>query len=212
MTLETLFINLAYILMFLGLAVRDMLKLRALLIAANASFIAFACLASNFPMTFWNAVFIGLNTWHIIRLWRERRPLALPPELQAIHEKSFEGMTSREFLTIWEMGQFFVIADERLIDEGTPLGELMIVEEGTVAIKKGEKEIARAGAGDFLAEMSYFTGEPASATVAALGVVRYRAWDREKLARLRQINPGLYIKLQGILGRGLSHKVARFQR
>jgi CRP-like cAMP-binding protein len=55
--------------------------------------------------------------------------------------------------------------------------------------------------------MSFISGEPASANVIADGRVEYMAWPQDKLRALQQLNPGLLVKLQHILGRDLTGKV-----
>ena len=55
--------------------------------------------------------------------------------------------------------------------------------------------------------MSFLSGEPASANVAASGDVQYVSWTQEKLKSLEQLNPQLLIKIQNVLGKDLVGKV-----
>ncbi len=74
-------------------------------------------------------------------------------------------------------------------------------------MEKNGDFITKLDRGSFLAEMSFLTGNPATADVFADGKVRYIFWKQEKLNDLQKINVDMFIKLQNILGKDLSEKV-----
>lgn len=207
MQTDEIFLNAAYVLTSCALLVRDILWLRAFLLTSQICFITYAILAGNFSMTAWNTVFIAVNVVQTARLWWERRPIPLPPELDDIHRKVFSILSPREFLYFWETGRFREVDGGRIIREGEEQKELSLIVDGRVGVVKDEREIARLSRGNFIAEMSFLTEEPASADVRAEGIVRYVSWDQAKLASLKQVNPELLIKLQAILGKDLSRKL-----
>lgn len=202
-----IFLNAAYVLTSCALLARDILWLRGFLLTSQSCFITYAILADNFSMTVWNTVFIAVNVVQTARVWWERRPILLPPEPDDIHRKVFSIMTPREFLYFWETGRFREVDGGRIIREGEEQKELSLIVDGKVSVVKDGREVARLSRGNFIAEMSFLTDEPASADVCAEGLVRIVSWDQDKLANLKQVNPNLLIQLQAILGKDLSRKL-----
>ncbi len=209
MTMDSMgFLHLAYGLMFVALAVRDILWVRSILLAATFSFITYALTTRNHVMTSWNVVFVVVNTLQVIRLVRERRPVGIPPEAADLYRDVFSSsMTTREFLYFWEMGHARPAGDGPIVREGERQAELVLVTADEVRVSRAGREIARLGRGHFVAEMSFLTGEPASADVTPIGATELRGWDPRRLASLRQLQPELFMKIQGVLGRELSTKV-----
>ncbi len=207
-----LFLNLAYVLMVLGLIVRDILWLRIFLVSSQTCFISYALATDNFSMTAWNSAFIAINAVQVARLAWERRPVPLPADLEDIYKKVFSVMTRREFLYFWETGRIQSATDQLLIREGDAQKELSLIVSGTVCVSKEGLPVVRLFSGQFIAEMSFLTEEPASADVHADGAVSFISWDQQKLANLKQVNPTLLIKLQAILGKDLTHKLKMLSR
>ena len=200
-------LHLGYILMLIALVVRDMLWLRSLLISAQISLVFYALLQGNQLVAFWNFIFVGINTYQVIRIIRERKPIEIEPELLDLYKSTFHSMTPREFLNFWGMGQINEAEKGVLIRQGENQNDLLLLLSGTVDVKQNGKPIAQLTRGHFMSEMSIITGEPASASVSSSGPVQYAAWNRAKLDNLKKMHPQLSIKLQGILGRDLINKI-----
>ncbi|RME81306.1 MAG: cyclic nucleotide-binding domain-containing protein [Zetaproteobacteria bacterium] len=86
-----------------------------------------------------------------------------------------------------------------LIEQGTPSAGLMIVREGAVevVIERGESTLRVGGGreGFVVGEMSFLTGEPASATVLATEDGSAYLLSREGAERLMQAHPNLMLGL-----------------
>lgn len=199
--------NVAYVLNFFALAVRDVLWLRVVLLPAQLSWLTWGSLTGNVATVGWNTVFISINVFQVIKILRERRPIALPSELADLHERVFPEMKPREFLLFWETGRLTDVRGERLIEEGHRPTELLLVVDGEARVVKDGRELARLKRGQFAAEMSFISREPASADVIADGELKYIGWSQAKLENLDVISPELSHKLQRILGRDVTAKI-----
>ncbi len=199
--------NLGYLLNLLALAVKDVLWLRAVLIPAQLSFIGWGLSAGLVPPVAWNVVFLSINTVQIVRIIRERRPIELPSELVDLYESVFRSMRPREFLLFWETGTQRRVVDAPIVREGEAPEALLFIISGTARVVKGGRGIATLSRGSFAAELSFLSREPASADVVAEGAVEFNSWRQDKLRRLRKIDPALYVKIQGILGRDVTDKI-----
>ena len=191
----------------MALLVRDVLWLRGILMISQTLMISFSIVSSRDYITFWNGVFFTINTVQVIRLLLERRPIVLPPELEEIYNRVFSVMEKREFLYFWNTGKIFKVENDFLCEEGKVPQELMLIFKGEVSVMKNKKEVVKLQKGAFVAEMSFMTGEGATADVKAIGDVEFIAWDSEKLANLKLANPDLMIKIQVILGKDLTEKL-----
>ena len=207
MPISHIILNLGYGLGIVALAVRDVLWLRSILMVSQLSLCTCATMLGNYNAAFWNLTFVCINLYHVIRLIRERRPIELPAELVDLHERIFSSMSKKEFLYFWQTGNARVVQDQLLIREGERQEDVSLILSGCVAVLKGGRTLAELGRGSFVAEMSFLTGDPASADVQASGEVEYVSWQQEKLRGLKMLNPGLYMKIQHILGKDLAGKV-----
>ncbi len=200
-------LNLGYLLTFTALSVRDILWLRVLLVSTQLSFFSYGLITQNKTVIFWNSLFLIINSYRLVRLIQERRPIDLPPELIDLYEKVFSSMRRREFWYLWHIGRRRTVKDRQIIRKGERQRELMLITAGKVEVNRDGTLLAELTRGSFIAEMSFLTGEGASADVFARGEVQYMAWEQEKIRSLQQINPDLYMKIQNILGKDLSAKI-----
>lgn len=200
-------VNLGYFFMFLALTAKDILLLRSILILGQLSLVSFGYFSDNLYVSFWNVLFFGINSFQIARLLRERTKIELPAELTDLYERVFSSMSRREFLTFWNMGRTERREGDQMIREGEHQRELVLILSGTFNVVKGSEVIAKLNRGSFIAEMSFLTGDPASADVFANGPVEYIVWNQEKLRNLNQINPQLFIKFQNVLAKDLADKI-----
>ena len=205
--MEQIFPHLGYGLMLLALAVRDILWLRSILVFAQLSLAAYAIMANNMAVAFWNVLFVCINSIQVVRILKERRPVELPADAADLYTEMFSVMSRREFLFFWQRGTINEVCDTWITREGERQNELSLILSGTVQVVKNGSAIARLSRGSFIAEMSFLTGEPASADVIAQGRVHCISWQQETLRSLEQANPQLLIKIQGVLGRDLVDKI-----
>lgn len=207
--MEDWVINAAYAVSLLALGVRDVLPLRALLLAGQALFLAWGVLIENTPTVAWNAAFMTINAVMIARVAWERRPLEIPAALRDLYDEIFSPMSARDFLLLWEMGDPHRAENEPLVRQGATPDALKLILAGTARVQRDGRHVADIGRGGFVAEMSLLSGQPASADVTPTDAVDYLAWSREKLATLERLNPSLYLALQKALGRDLTRKARR---
>ena len=81
-------------------------------------------------------------------------------------------------------------------------------ETGTQPVWNNDgKPIASLERGSFIAEISFLTGEPASADVHAIGEVIFISWKSDRLKNLQHQNPSFWMKLQHALSEDLIKKV-----
>jgi CRP-like cAMP-binding protein len=206
-------VHFGYLLQLFALLARDVLWLRGILVAAQSVLAFYAYLRGPefLPYVYWNALFVLINLYWVVRLLRERAGVELPAELVPFYEKHFAAMTPPEFLRLWREGRKGSLTDAQLVREGTRPDALYFLLSGEVAVLSAGRELARLAAGSFVAEMSLLTGEYTTADAHALGTIEYLAWPAATLARLRTRNPMLWSKVQSVLGHDIVEKIRRAQ-
>ena len=205
---SVIILNLGYALTFIALAIREVFWLRITLTAAQVSLFTYHYYyANNQSAAFWTAVFIVVNTYNIVKIIIDRRPKIIPDEIRDLYEGIFSNLTTREFLYFWNMGRIRSVTDDFLINSGEKQNNLLLVLSGTANVEVNGKPIASLDRGAFIAEISFLTGEPASADVHATGELIFIAWRSERLKNMQQENPSFWMKLQHALSEDLIKKV-----
>lgn len=207
--MSEIIVNIGYLLMLAAFVVRDMLRLRVLLVTAQTLLIGYALSQGAMAVAFWNALFVGINGFQVYGILKDRREVTLPESLQGVFRTSFAQLTPQEFLKIWNLGIDQEKTDDLLVAEGTVEQDLLYLVSGEVVVQRSGSTIAHLGSGYFLAEMSFLTGEETNAAVVAKGDVSLRIWSRKSLEQLRLRDSGLFIKFQNVLGADI---VRKFQR
>ncbi len=201
-------LNLGYSLTFIALAIREVLWLRTTLTAAQISLFTYHFFfANNQSAAFWTAIFVIVNTINIIKIILERRPKIIPKELQDLYKGIFNNLTTREFIYFWNMGNIKSVKDKFLIHSGEHQNNLLLILYGKANIEVNEKPIAVLERGSFIAEISFLTGEPASADVRVINELIFISWNSQRLKNMKNDNPDFWMKLQHSLSEDLIKKV-----
>ena len=201
-------LNLGYALTFIALAIREVLWLRVTLTAAQISLFTYHYYyADNQSAAFWTAIFVIVNSYNIIKIILERRPKIIPDEIRDLYDGIFSNLTTLEFLYFWNMGTIRSVKDEFLIHSGEKQNNLLLVLSGTANVEVNGKPIANLDRGAFIAEISFLTGEPASADVHAIDELIFISWRSERLKNMQHENPAFWMKLQHALSEDLIKKV-----
>ena len=208
MSESVIVLNIGSALTFVALAIREVLWLRTTLTAAQISLFTYHYFyIGNKFAAFWTAVFIFVNTYNIVKILVERRSKIVPDEIRDLYEGIFRNLTTREFLYFWNMGTIKSVTDDYFIHSGEKQNNLLLVLSGIANVEVNNKPIATLERGAFIAEISFLTGEPASADVNAKGEVIFIAWNSIRLKGLQHDNSSFWMKLQHALSEDLIKKV-----
>ena len=202
-------LNLGYFLVFLALAIREILWLRVTITAGQSTLFTYSMLNGNYNIAFWNSLFILVNIIQIIILYRERQELVVPDEIQDLYDSIFHAKSHREFLNFWDQGKICQVDKESLITSGDTQTDLMLILNGKADVVRDGEKIATLDRGQFIAEISYITGKPASADVVPQGSLTYYVWDHNTLNKLRKSKPVTMGKLDSILTLDMAEKLTR---
>ena len=203
MDIATIDGHLAFGLIAFSFLVKDILWLRVVSILASLFSVFYNYTIPVEPMWLainWNFVFITLNLYHIAVIIYEKRPIKMAPKDKELYETLFKDLSPVEYLKIskvarWEKYE----SGEKIIRQGTPVLDLILIYNGTVDVAVDGKKVAELRDGQFVGEMSFLTEKPATATCVVKHNTECLVWKQPEFKELLKRNPSLYYTIQGLL-------------
>ncbi len=205
--MDTLLLNLAYTFYVAASLMPSGLKLRLGLIAQSIAFMTWA-VATGTPTTLvWNILFVSVNIYQAIRIVR-RNAVTLGAEEESIRTAIFPNLSKRDFLQLWAAGRGDdAPVGERLCTEGSPNRDLFLLTSGELLVttRAGLRRTRRSTC--FIGEMSFLSGEAASADVVAATPIRFRQWNQDDLRALNLLNAECSKALQDAMALDVTRKL-----
>ncbi|MCB1477998.1 MAG: cyclic nucleotide-binding domain-containing protein [Tepidamorphaceae bacterium] len=203
--------HLSYVLLVLSMMMRSMTWLRVIAVSAGLTSGAYGYFWLNDPVTvFWEAVFVLTNLVQLLILAFENRKRALSEEEQIVIRAMLPNADMRAVRRILKLGVLREVPPETvLIEQGGMVPDLIVLTRGTVQVEKDGKIIGACGEGDFLGEMSFLSGEPATATVMVTNPTHYMAFERTRFRVFLDRNPDIRHIVEASFNRNLMAKLVR---
>ena len=212
-TLTMFLIHASYVLYACSFLLRDILWLRAVAILANLLFAYAAFRAPGGPnwVTFgWVSAFVVINTAHSLWLLYERHVARLSEQEKRLVDAAFQGLDPVLVRKLLRRGRWRSFEKEaRLADKGAHLDRLSLIASGEADVRLGERTISHLSCGKFVGEISYLSGEPATATVVASTPVECLVWEKKDLRKLTRRRPEYLNVIHAAIGKDLARKTAQ---
>jgi hypothetical protein len=203
--------HLNYILVILSVSMTNMRWLRIFGMAGGiVGVIYYGFLVSDGISAMWEAIFAAVNGLQLAIMAAAGRHRARDDDERLFVETvipTLDGTLRSRMLKLarWETLQ----PDAVLIEEGQLLPQLVFIAQGAASIEKAGGIVGVCGRGDFLGEMSFLTGRPASATVRVTNEIRCCLFDPTPLKALSLRNPAIRQALELSFNRNLVGKLER---
>ena len=165
----------------------SMLWLRALAVVGAASTLPYFFLQSEplYQALFWQSMFLGINLVNLIILLYSMRTPKLNAQEQGLLESVFTDLKPHEVVPLLKAADTLHLSNgEVVLQEGEKNDRLFLLVEGRATVTKDGNRVAVLGKNSFIGEMSFVSGDLASATVRAAEDSLFYVWGPEKLARL----------------------------
>ena len=205
-----LFVHLALICYVSGLLTRDELWLRVLLLFGTAFYIIYYYFIGDTPL--WDAILASLaigvaNLYVLIAILRERSTYGMSAEMLKLYER-FSTLNPGQFRKIIAHAE--IIEHDRpaeLCHEGAPQTNLYLVADGHVTVARNG-QMFEVGAGNFVGEISFLIGTPATATVNTTKGARIATWDRKRLETLLARKPEIDHAFRALINTDVARKLS----
>ncbi len=203
--------HLPYILLVGSVLMRDIRWLRVIAIIAGLLRIYIRAQIIYDPVTvMWESALVLINVVQLVVLWWDSRHERLSDDEEFLARSVLQGESRATAIRLVRSGQWRDIeAGTRLTVEGENVPHLMFVTEGAARIEKGGQIIAVCSRGDFLGEMSFISGDTASATAIADKPMRIISFDNQKLTALMQRDAKVRRGVEASFNRDLLGKLAK---
>jgi hypothetical protein len=203
--------HLNYILVILSVSMSSMRLLRIFAIASGVvGIFYYGFLVSDEISATWEGIFALVNALQLAIVLLSGRRRAKDEDEKLLVETvmpTLDGNLRARLLKMarWQTRQ----PGEVLVEEGETSPQLVFIARGAASIEKDGTLVGVCGPGDFLGEMSFLTGRPASATVRVANEIRCCVYDPGKLKLMSRKAPAIRQALEYSFNRNLVGKLER---
>jgi hypothetical protein len=205
-------INAAFLVASCGFLARDVLHLRVLAMLAYAGLLYGVAVRPAWPGAphfWWYLGFVVINAGHSAWLIWERSRTHLSPEEERLWAESFAALDRLLVRRLLRRGEWRAVAPgDVLAREGEVPERLLVLARGAADVTLGGSAVARLREGQFVGELAFLTGEPATATVVAARPSHVLAWPRQALRDWLDDQPQLRSVLYAAIGHDVADKIA----
>ena len=145
----------------------------------------------------------------LIRLYIIYKYFRFSDEEQAAAKRLGPGLAKDRFRKLLWLGNWSDVSPGHVLTrEGLPVTHLIYVASGVCRIEIYGTIVATIGAGGLIGEMTYHTGQPATATVIVDAASRILAFERDALEGFLDRNDDIRDALEQSIAGDLRHKLA----
>lgn len=189
-----------------------MLHLRILSIIAAIPAFAYFYLVISGPLwvnMFWTFMTICINIIQIVILIYDRREIEFSNEYEKkIYHTIFYKFVPGDFRKLLRVGKFITVQKGQLITEfGRKVNHISIIVKGIAAVKIKNELIAYCKEGNFVGEISFISGKPATASVEALEETICLQWEQKDIHQLVKKYPHIKQEMLTVFNQDLINKL-----
>lgn len=206
------FVHLAVLCYMLGFLTRNELRLRAFILLGSGFYILYYYYIAESPL--WEAIAASAliavaNLPVVYRIFRERSTFGMSEEMLSLY-RAFPNFNPGQFRKIMSVANI-IIQEEKgdgvLLKKGTPPGKLFLTITDGFIVSRGTQH-ADIEPGNFLGEISFLLGGPATADVVAKPGSSYVVWDTGTLQYMMDSTPAMANAVSVLLNRDVARKLA----
>jgi CRP-like cAMP-binding protein len=206
-------LHLGFATVALAYVFRDVLSLRVLAAAGYGLFLVHSLPGADLGGRVeagWYALFMALNAGHAAVLAYERRCASLTPDERRLSGLAFASVDVGAARRMMRRGSWHDLpAGTVLARQGEQATALYAVLAGRVDILVDDLPVATAGPGEFVGEIGFLAGGPATGSAVVAAPVRALVWQRGELERAMRRTPELHATAYAAFGSDLARKVAQ---
>jgi uncharacterized beta-barrel protein YwiB (DUF1934 family) len=211
--LPTIVTIIPYLLQAVAFAVRPALWLRLGLVAAFTLQIGY-WIYIPFELQFIHiagaSVLLLINLFQAVVLLRARNVDAWSDEERYLQSTAFRSLPNVVFKKLMDIAEWRTVhKNDIIVAESSDVERLVLIFDGTATVQIDGKPITYLRENSFIGEMSFLTGNPASATVKASTPMRLLTWRKAELYDLMAKEPDLKNGLQTLFSYDLAGKLSK---
>ncbi|MBL7997568.1 MAG: cyclic nucleotide-binding domain-containing protein [Candidatus Kapabacteria bacterium] len=207
-------LNLSMLLYLIGFALKDVYWLRVIVIcAATTELIAryfFSSGQSVWIDIIWCLFYMIVNCYQFFMLYQERRGIHFTDEEKHLHRMVFSSIPLLQYRRLLNIAEWKTIGEnERVVTQDKEVESLIVVYEGLLKVEVGDKIVSYLRNGNFIGEMSFLSGNKATANVSTIIASRVLTWNKAKLRELMSRDEELQMAMHSVFSGDLVNKLTR---
>ncbi|MBK8083643.1 MAG: cyclic nucleotide-binding domain-containing protein [Devosia sp.] len=206
-----LFGHFTYFLLIVSMLMRRMVLLRLLAVASGVTKIIYRAFFIFDPVSvLWETVFVVVNVIQLLIIWYYEYHHRFDEEHQHFADNMPDSVDRSAIKRLLDLSDLRRLAPgDKLTSEGQPVTELVYIADGIVKIEHGDRVVAICGPGDYIGELSFLSGKPASASAVVVKPTRALVFDQAQLNASIAADAQLRRTLESALNRNLAGKLTR---
>ena len=207
----TLFGHFTYFLLILSVLMRRMVTLRLLAVASGLSKIVYRAFFLFDPVSvLWETIFVIVNIVQLLLIWYYERHHRFEEQHRHFADNMPKGVDRAAIKRLLDLAAVEKFEpDTVLTAEGEKVRRLVYLAEGIVKIEHAGRLVAICGPGDYIGELSFLSGKPATATATVVKPTQALVFDQARLAAAVAGNAQLKRTLESALNLNLAGKLTR---
>ncbi|MFK8114906.1 MAG: cyclic nucleotide-binding domain-containing protein [Rubripirellula sp.] len=203
--------HMSYVLLVASMMMRSMKWLRVLAMGSGLVAIAYGIFVLNdWVVIVWETIFVATNVLQLAYLEWENRAAKFSKHEATFFETVLFDVDRGKAKRVIQIGeQVLFEPGQTLLEQSVPVKNLHFIVEGNVQISQGDNQLGECSAGEFLGEISFLNGSPASATVKAKDEVRCLCFSHETLRATLEKHPDVLRAFETSFSRNLVNKLLK---
>lgn len=158
----------------------------------------------------WALLFFMVNGIQAVLTWRKLYVTEWSEEERYLQTTAFRNLPHNVFKQLMDIAEWKNVAKgEVIVEENQEVDRLMLIYDGAATVHLNDKIITYLRENSFVGEMSFLTGNPASATVRAALPTRCITWRKNELYDLMSKETELKTGLQTLFSHDLAEKLSK---
>lgn len=200
------------VLIAISYTAREIVWLRVLTVmACMVDILAYVFIRVGQPISMASSMsflYLTVNAYYLFQAWQENSGPRLDADAATLHRLTFSNFSKGELRQVLKLGQWIQInANERIFNQNEPIDAVVVVVDGELRIKRDNVVVGRVAVGGIAGEMSYLTGQPASAHVEVEKPTRLFVLPHKSLQHLSLTKPALHGQVLYVLAAEVVRKL-----
>ncbi len=206
-----LFGHFTYFLLIASMLMRRMVTLRILAVASGLAKIVYRAFFVLDPVSvLWEAIFVLVNVVQLVLIWYYEHHHRFDEEHQHFADNmpdTVDRSAIKRLLDLADLERYH--PGTVLTTEGTAVSKLIYIADGIVKVEHGDRVVAICGPGDYIGELSFLSGNLATANATVVKPCRALVFDQQKLTTSIAADTQLRRTLESALNKNLAGKLTR---
>jgi len=206
-----LFGHFTYFLLIASMLMRRMVTLRLLAVASGLAKIVYRAVFILDPVSvLWETIFVIVNVIQLLIIWYYEYHHRFAEEHKHFADNmpdTVDRSAIKRLLDLADLERFD--PGKQLTGEGEKVTQLVYIADGIVKVEHADRVVAICGPGDYIGELSFLSGNPATATATVVKPTRALVFDQAKLTAAIANDMQLRRTLESALNKNLAGKLMR---